>query len=332
MTAADPKRTESERDYLYSLLAKNQLFHRVNMSKISDQIEQCSEQEVPAGIVLLHPNTQNSKLHLILSGEVEVRLDILSQTPHKILQAGHYFGEISLIDSGTTSAYIVTMTDCHLFIINEHLLWNMINNSHAVAKNMLYMFTQKVRHDNQTIIEKQAQLYQWENYALSDALTGCNNRRWFDISIDRIINRAITGEEPFCAIMLDVDRFKQYNDKRGHLAGDKALRSLADVSRELLRASDIVIRYGGEEFLILLPHTDPKEAASISERLRQKIATTSPGEEDGVDLPAFTVSMGISILNQSDTIHTLLDRADHALYQAKEAGRNRIVIAEQSTA
>jgi len=325
MTASDSSKTEKAHSNLYPQLAQNQLFKNVDLNSIAHLLAKCSEQAVSAGTVVLHPGRPNSNLYLVLAGEAEVRLNSLGQAPHKRLSAGQCFGEMSLVDSGTTSAYIVAMSDCHFFVVNDDLLWGMTNSSHSVAKNMLYVLSHKVRHDNDAIIKNQEQLYRWENYALSDSLTGCNNRRWLDTCIDRILNRAAQEKQLFSAILLDVDHFKQYNDQWGHLAGDQALRTLANTTREHLRTSDIVVRYGGEEFLILLPHTSPEQAALIAERLCHSIAETPCGECNDIELPAITVSMGISGFSHNETFSSFIERADKSLYQAKQAGRNRVV-------
>jgi len=327
MTVSDFSKAEKERHRLYHQLAQNQLFRYVDLDAIAHLLNQCSEQLVSTETVVLHPEQQNSNLYLILEGEAEVRLNSLNQAPHKRLSAGQCFGEMSLVDNGTTSAYVIAMTDCRLLLIDEALLWGMTNSSHGVAKNMLYVLSHKVRHDNDAIIKNQEQLDRWENYALSDSLTGCNNRRWFDTSIDRILHRATQEKQQLSVILMDADNFKQYNDQWGHLAGDQALRTLANTTREHLRTSDIVIRYGGEEFLILLPHTSPEQATLIAERLCHSISETSVGKYKDIELPAITVSMGISGFTRNETCNSLLERADQSLYQAKQAGRNRVVMA-----
>ena len=332
MTASNFPKTEKEHDRLYHQLAQNQLFKYVDLDAIAHLIEQCSEQLVSTKTVLLQPESQSSDFYLILEGEVEVRLNSLDQPPHEKLIADQCFSEISLADNGTTNAYAIAMTDCRLFIINDDLLWGMSNSSHGVANNMLYILSHKGRHNSDAAIKKREQLYRWENYALSDSLTGFNNRRWFDTSIDRILNRTVQEKQPLSAILLDVDHFKQYNDQWGHQAGDQALRTLANITREYLRTSDIVIRYASEKFLILLPHTNPEQATLIAERLCHSIAKTPVGEFQDIELPAITASMGISGLARNDTCSSFLERADRSLYQAKQTGRNRVANSNHKTA
>lgn len=309
--------TKKEQDRLYHQLAQNQLFRYVDLDAIAHLIERCSEQLVAAKTVILQPEQQNSNLYLILEGDVEEHLTSLEQPPHRKLTAGQCFGETSLRGNALTDAYIIAQTDCRLFIISNDLLWGMSNSSHGVAKNMLHILSHKTNYDDD-INNRQEQLYRWENYALSDSLTGFNNKRWFDASIDRILNRTIQEKQPLSVILLDIDNFKQYNDQWGHHAGDQALRTLANITREYLRTSDLVIRYGGEKFIILLPHTNPEQAALIGDRLCRSIAKTPCGQLNGIELPAITASIGISGFTRNDTCSTFLERADHSLYQAKQ--------------
>ena len=122
-------------------------------------------------------------------------------------------------------------------------------------------------------------------------------------------------------MMLDVDEFKSYNDAFGHLAGDAALRIVAQVLQDILRGADVAARYGGEEFAVLLPQTTSVEAAAIAERLRQRIEHTEFPRRQ------VTVSIGIAaISNELDTPADLIGAADHALYEAKNHGRNKVQV------
>jgi len=316
---------EKKHERLYHQLAQNELFRYVDLNAIAHLIEQCPEQLVAAKTVVLQPKQHSSNFYLILEGDVEVHLTSLDQPPHEKLTAGQCFGKTSINDNAISNSYIVTATDCRLFIINSDLLWGMSNSSHGVAKNMLQILSHQNKHGTDNSNNKTDQLNRWENYALSDSLTGFNNKRWFDTSIDRILNRTIQEKQPLSAILLDVDNFKQYNDQWGHQAGDQALRTLANITREYLRTSDLVIRYGSDKFIILLPHTNPEQAVLIGDRLCRAIAKTSCGQLDNSKLPAITASMGISGLTRKDTCSSFLERADQSLYQAKQRGGNQAI-------
>ncbi len=149
--------------------------------------------------------------------------------------------------------------------------------------------------------------------ARSDALTGLANRRTFDEQMPREMARARRSEADLCLAILDLDHFKSYNDSLGHLAGDEMLRRCAVAWDSQLRGADTIVRFGGEEFLVLLPDTLPEQAVEIVERLRE--ATPE----------AQTCSAGLACWDRAESSEDLVGRADSALYRAKAAGRDRLV-------
>lgn len=168
-----------------------------------------------------------------------------------------------------------------------------------------------------------------EQRAHIDFLTGTNNRGYFMEQAERELSRAIRYENPLSLLMLDIDLFKQVNDSYGHKVGDMALKKFAEICRQTLREIDVIGRMGGEEFAILLPETDLGKSAEVAERLRQAIANAKVPLESGLPLQ-FTVSIGATTLASHDeNIDVLLNRADKALYEAKNSGRNKVCIAQQ---
>ncbi len=162
-----------------------------------------------------------------------------------------------------------------------------------------------------------------------DALTGTANRRhFFDLAAHEI-SVAIRYRQPLTLILLDVDDFKRTNDTLGHQAGDDLLKCVARVGREHLREADVFGRYGGDEFVILLPCTQAAQAAVVAERIRSDLAAQRIVLPTGV--LTVTISSGITELApQDDTLDALIHRADIALYQAKHAGRNRTVVSSDA--
>jgi diguanylate cyclase (GGDEF)-like protein len=174
---------------------------------------------------------------------------------------------------------------------------------------------------------RNALLYrQAQTAALTDRLTGLNNRAAFDSSLQREIGLAHRQQTPLSLIVLDIDHFKMVNDTYGHSCGDQALKNLADVLTETMRASDIAFRFGGEEFVLVLSNTDAEAADSVAERLR--VAAARALCSDGNRSFGFTISLGVAQLNRGEKASALFDRADHALYQAKKSGRNQTQLAK----
>jgi diguanylate cyclase (GGDEF)-like protein len=160
--------------------------------------------------------------------------------------------------------------------------------------------------------------------ALKDPVTGINNRAALNSTIEREVILSQRHGYPLSVIMLDLDHFKRVNDTYGHLAGDAVLRSLANQIALCTRGSDMVFRYGGEEFTVLLSNTDINGAALLAERIRRHVEN-HPIIIDEVEIPT-TVSLGVATLEPRDQASTLLHRADAALYEAKTAGRNRVML------
>ncbi|WP_085578056.1 MULTISPECIES: GGDEF domain-containing protein [unclassified Pseudomonas] len=161
--------------------------------------------------------------------------------------------------------------------------------------------------------------------ALRDPLTGTGNRIAMEQTLQREIEMARRHQQPLSLLMLDIDHFKRVNDIHGHTAGDDVLKAVAASIKSQLRNVDMVFRYGGEEFLVLLSNTGREAAAMVGERLRQ--ATQAQDYYASNQLIELTVSLGCSTLLPGESVDSLLRRADSALYVAKREGRNRLTMA-----
>lgn len=162
--------------------------------------------------------------------------------------------------------------------------------------------------------------------AITDALTGLHNRRYMETHLATLVEQAAARGKPLSLLILDIDYFKSVNDTHGHDAGDDVLREFATRIRKSIRGIDLACRYGGEEFVIVMPETDMAVAALVAERIRRKVASEPFRIEQGVKSLDVTISIGLAALaGREDTGATLLKRADQALYRAKRDGRNRVV-------
>jgi diguanylate cyclase (GGDEF)-like protein len=182
--------------------------------------------------------------------------------------------------------------------------------------------------DQVAVAVNHARLFaQIQQQALTDALTGCHNRRSFEMQLDRELQAARRQHQPLSLVMLDLDRFKQLNDSTGHDTGDAALRKLANCFRQELRGVDLAARFGGDEFALILPNAYSEGALLVAERVRSRI--------EQIDVPGFgrlSASIGIATFpSHASTRAELVTAADAALYSAKRAGRNRVCVADDST-
>jgi len=157
-----------------------------------------------------------------------------------------------------------------------------------------------------------------------DELTGLANRRLLGARLDREIARARRYSTDLAVLTLDIDHFKQLNDRFGHPVGDAVLRDVAEVLTAGVRAVDTVARVGGEEFVVLLPRTNGDAAARVADKLRSRIAAHDVAELEGKS--RVTISLGVTVLDDAEGAAALLSRADQALYEAKNTGRDRVVL------
>lgn len=173
-----------------------------------------------------------------------------------------------------------------------------------------------------------ASVQQTIELAITDDLTGLHNRRYLDNHLKLLMDRAAARGRPLSICITDIDRFKHINDTYGHDAGDEVLREFANRVRATVRGADLACRFGGEEFVIVMPDTTPEMAAIVAERLRLMVEGRAFAIPQADTVHPVTASLGISSLRaEGDTPEALLKRADMALYQAKNNGRNRVVAA-----
>jgi two-component system, cell cycle response regulator len=162
--------------------------------------------------------------------------------------------------------------------------------------------------------------------AITDALTGLHNRRYMESHLATLAEQAATRGKPLALMILDIDYFKSINDNYGHDAGDDVLREFAVRVRKSIRGIDLACRYGGEEFVIVMPETDLHVAGMVAERLRRSIAGEPFAIHKGTKRIEVTISIGLTTLEQKgEAVGDVLKRADTAMYRAKHDGRNRVV-------
>jgi two-component system cell cycle response regulator len=162
--------------------------------------------------------------------------------------------------------------------------------------------------------------------AVTDPLTGLYNRRYMESHVTSLVEQALARGKPLALLIVDIDYFKAVNDGHGHDAGDDVLREFATRLKKSIRGIDLACRYGGEEFVIVMPETDMAVAAIVAERIRRRIAGEPFSIRSGAAALDVTISIGLAALSSvADTAAAILKRADQALYRAKRDGRNRVV-------
>ncbi len=158
-----------------------------------------------------------------------------------------------------------------------------------------------------------------------DPVTGLATRRRFDSALEQATDAANKDGQPLSVLMIDIDHFKSFNDRFGHLMGDSVLRLIGVTLKQSTKGQDVAARYGGEEFAVILPETDLRGAAVLAEQIRQRIISRElKRRPTGDSLGAITVSIGVATYRHGERPRTMLERADTSLYEAKNAGRNSI--------
>jgi diguanylate cyclase len=199
----------------------------------------------------------------------------------------------------------------------------LLDAKEAITKNAA--LEKELNEASASIDELQNNLDDPRRASETDGLTGLPNRRAFDLGLEAEIARAREDRTAMTLLITDVDHFKRFNDTYGHRVGDEVLKLVGRVMKSMLKGRDIPARYGGEEFCIILPTTDLKGGMIVAEQIRKTIAAkVLKSAKTGQSYGNVTLSIGAALLQPADTMESIVERADAALYLAKHSGRNRV--------
>jgi len=285
-------------------------------------LDACRIRTLVPGEVLLEPGNDNDALYIILDGRAQVRFTHDDPYSSVYLQPGECAGEMSVIECSRPSATVVAYSHCRVLAIDAMIIWSLIDHSPVVARNLLHILSTRMRRNTTALVQSDEQRRIHEREALYDPLTGLHNRRWIERTLAVIVEDCAYTSEPLALLMIDADNFKRFNDEQGHLAGDRLLADMARVIAENARSMDHACRYGGDEFVVALPHTGRTEAMRIAERMCHSIRERLSRANDVRAVTGVSVSIGVASLGSGMLLPQLLDLADTALYRAKASGRN----------
>ncbi len=309
-------------DYRRSLLEGLELFRGVAPGDVHELLQRCDRRDLAKGELLLSPGAKNENVFVVLSGSLNIHVGSPDTPILATMEMGACVGEMSIIEDRDPSAFVIAAEDTHMLVIHQSILWEMVDASHDFAKNLLVVLSERVRSHNRVIADSYGEIRKFERHATTDALTGLANRHAMEESFPQEIAACVSKDSPVTLMMIDVDNFKKFNDMFGHIAGDRALTAVSKILRAQFRPRDLLVRYGGDEFAVLLPGVDTEQAMVIGNRVREAVCgTTGDGTDSLITIPV-EISMGVAELKPDGTLDTLIRDADAALYRAKHAGRN----------
>lgn len=252
------------------------------------------------------------------------------QLPHGTVEVGVDFREILRIWAKETGQD-QQMLDYAIFqldepatfefefpqMINGELRWCLLTHNPLPGKGFVRTFTD--------ITKRKALEASLMKLSREDPLTGLYNRRTILDLLEEEINRVLRYKHPLSVLMMDIDHFKQINDQWGHPAGDEVLKSFAAKCQSVMRENDKMGRFGGEEFVMVLPETGTADASLVAERIREMTSEMNTKAKRGATEIPVTVSIGVTTASDGDDVEAVIARADDAMYQAKSRGRNCVV-------
>lgn len=305
-------------DRTIALLEASPLFDKLTPRMKQALVASAATRRLAAGDRALVTGELNTSLFVIVDGAVDVVLPGID-APHVRLGPGECLGELSLLDGQPVSADVVATEPTTLLELDHMQVWSLIDSSATFARNLLRMLAGRVRHDHTVLAEASDERRRFERLSMIDGLTTLHNRRWFDEMFPLQVARLVREGRHGALLMADADRFKDLNDRFGHAVGDAALRRIGKAILGGLRPGDLLARFGGEEFAVLVADVDENAAVEVADRLRRQVAESA---SDGA--PQMTLSVGVAGIRSNEGFDALVGRADAALFRAKQAGRDRV--------
>lgn len=305
-------------------VANTELFQDAPLEVIMRVLAETAPLTLATGDVLLSPQRANDHVYLLLSGALSLHFDAPDSPEIRELPAGVSVGEMSIIDDSPPSAYVVAKSECRVLPLHRDQIKHLVADANPVTRNLLRLMTKWIKANTRRIVQDQMRIGELTDHANIDGLTGLYNRRWLDNALARLLQLSHKDGLPLTVLLIDVDRFKVYNDTQGHQGGDRALIALGEVLKTTARPYDFPTRYGGEEFLILLQNTGTESGIKVAERIREAAQAKAIVSADGAPLPGITISVGLATSDADSTPESLIAAADARLYRAKKEGRNRV--------
>ncbi len=288
--------------------------------------------EIGEGEVLFREGDEGNELFIVKSGIMASSIQLAGGGSRELatFQTGNFFGEMSIFEKAPRSATCYCKKKCVLMSLHENDFYLIMEQHPDIATKIMYRMlnitTQRLRDTGEFLSD----MVHWgeaaRKRAITDELTGAYNRRFLDDALEKQFTISKNNDTPLSLMMIDLDYFRSINEHYGNETGDKMIIAVVGVINRNLRERDVLARFGGDEFTILLPHTDSAAAFKMAEKMRKDVEALDILEAHKGPISRTTLSIGVAAFPEhAKVLHELKESVDKALYQAKEGGRNKVV-------
>jgi diguanylate cyclase (GGDEF)-like protein len=308
--------------------------HLLGWMEQKQTTETIMERTCRPGEVIIHENEPGDVFYVIRSGQAAViKGDFQNPTVLGFRSIGDSIGEMALLENLPRSATVIALNTVSLWRLSREMFYQFLGENHpSFSLDLMNMLSSRIRKSDEERMrgyvrekEQVVALETLNKQATHDPLTGLFNRRYLDQILYGEIAHALQNGSLVGILMADVDHFKHINDRYGHRAGDLMLQALGELMKKCVRSADIVCRYGGEEFVIVMPGASAPTVSKCAEEIRARFEALRVAADDH-EIQA-TISLGAVIYPlHGSNVDEVFVRADRAMYQAKQEGRNRVVV------
>ncbi len=310
------------------------LFSLLSEDEINRIIKSLHSVEIDADEILFKEGDEGNELFIVIDGKVASYVVLPNGSKREIAEfkPGDFFGEMSIFENTFRSATCFTKERTSLLTLKERDLFEMILYNPEIAIKIMYKMLNITAERLLDRSEFLSDMVQWgeeaRKRAITDELTGIYNRHFLDDSLVNYFEKSKNNNRPLSLIMIDIDHFKKFSEIYNQKQVNSIILKLVSVFKKYFRENDIIARYGGDEFMVILPDTAQDAAFKIAEKIRKAVGKLQLSDALHKDTRRITISQGISSYPENaDDLETLKAKADKTLYKAKLEGRDRVLIA-----
>ncbi|WP_455382339.1 diguanylate cyclase [Salinispira pacifica] len=320
---------------LSGFLSRVDIFSSLDQDELSLILPSLTVIDEDADHTLFREGDEGNEMYIVVDGSVATTVSLPDGKTFEIASfgSGDFFGEMSVFEQAPRSATCTTRAHSRLLSLHERDFFTFLKHHPESALKIMYRMLNITAGRLMNTGQFLSDMVQWgesaRKRAITDEMTGLFNRRFLDDSIEAQFRRAESEGRPMTVIMVDLDHFREINEAYGHNAGDEVILSVAPIFKKEMKPSDILARYGGDEFTFVCPDTDTEEALDRARAICEQVRKLPLLEKWEGELKRVTTSQGLATYPRHATdLKTLRERADQALYRAKEQGRDRVVAAD----